>query len=305
MAPSPLSHYSPVFANKAWAENEQYRSYYVHPHWKEVESKPKGKKQWGRKRGLYTWDVEKSLNTNLENEAAQIYASLLAFEEPDLQARITWAQFLMSQHVRTPTFMRYEKGAANLLDYQVNPDHDRVGCPECGDLACITSREWCFLIAHEDDFFIRSDNPLLLTGFVERPQTCLFYPLSPRVCFAACSQKDNWVAVHPDPQDLHSIWGIELAKGGAWMINFYLARGADESIILPPSLDGSLAETMFGDVLGKYPQPPFSLHEVARGEIEDAFESIRMIMSTIDGKNYPTWLPLELEPLSRSTYTPN
>ena len=62
-----------------------------------------------------------------------------------------------------------------------------------------------------------------------------------------------------------------------------------------PSEDGTVAETMFGDVLGDYPQPPFLLHAPNAGETQDAFESIRAIMSAVDGVEYPSWTPFELE----------
>jgi hypothetical protein len=175
------------------------------------------------------------------------------------------------------------------------PEHDRIGCRACGDLAYITSRQWCFLIAHEDDFFIRSDNPVFLSGFVERRETCLFYPLSPEVCFVACSMPESWKPEHPLPHQIPASCGYELEKGDAWFLNFLFARAADQSLVLPPARDGIVADAMFGDILGLYPQPPFPLHTTISNDMEEAFESIRIIMSTTDDVNYPKWLP-ELAP---------
>jgi hypothetical protein len=130
----------------------------------------------------------------------------------------------MSQTVRTPTFIRYERRIREALEIEEEPMHDRVGCKECMDLTCITSRDWCYLLAHADDHFVRSDNPVLLTGFVERAQTCLYYPLTPKLCFVACSMPIGWVPVHPEQSGLNQMKGCQLEKGGAHMINFHLAR---------------------------------------------------------------------------------
>ena len=53
---------------------------------------------------------------------------------------------------------------------------------------------------------------------------------------------------------------------------------------------------MYGDVLGIYLQPPFSLHILDGNASEKAFESIRKIMSYTDGFEYPSWQLGELEP---------
>jgi hypothetical protein len=58
---------------------------------------------------------------------------------------------------------------------------------------------------------------------------------------------------------------------------------------------------MYKDILGTYPQPPFSLHTLNDQNTEAAFESIREIMSITDGLEYPCWQPMELEPF----YQPN
>jgi hypothetical protein len=295
MSKKPLSHYSPVFANKPWANEAGYISYYRDVHQKRIGSKPQGKKQWGRQRGLYSWKLEEALNTELETEAAKVYGKLLSYQELDFEQRTLWAQFLLSQLVRTPTFLRYEQAVRNALGIQHTPEHDRIGCKECGDLVWITCRDWALLQAHEDDYFVRTDNPVLLSGFVERPQTCLVYPLSPRLCFAACSMRPDWTPWVCGEKHLGLV-GSQLAKGDAHFINFQLAKAADDSLIISPQHDGLLASTMFGDMLGAYPQPPFSLHSPSQNEIPDAFESIRIIMSGVDGFDYPAWLPAELEP---------
>jgi hypothetical protein len=297
MPKPPLSHYSPAFANKRWADQSDYISYYRDIHRQKISKTKKGVRQWGRQRGLYQWRIETALNTNIETDAARVYESLCQFQELDLDSRIIWAQFLLSQVVRTPTFLRYEQGIRRLTGIATEPDHYLIGCRECGDLACITSRQWCFLIAHKDDFFIRTDNPVFLSGFVERRETCLFYPLSPEVCFVACSMPEGWESEHPLPYQIPDSCGFQLEKGAAWFYNYHFACAADQSLVLCPTGDGILPAAMFGsiDVLGHYPQPPFPLHTTLFNNVDEAFESIRIIMSIVDNINYPKWHP-ELEP---------
>ena len=81
------------------------------------------------------------------------------------------------------------------------------------------------------------------------------------------------------------------------MVNFHLAKAADEWVFIKPSNDGKIAEAMFTDVLGLYPQAPFLLHTLEGHDEAEAFESIRILMSGVDRTQYPSWLPCELEGL--------
>lgn len=299
MAKPPLSHYSPKFANKAWADDDGYTSYFSCPYNNEIRKSPKGWKQWGRKRGLYSWTVEHSLDKDLEADAGPIYEKICSYNELTDDERIIWSQFLLSQLVRTPTYMRYENRARELFGITEKPNHDRVGCRECGDLNFVANRDWCLLLAHEDDFFVRSDNPVFQTGFIELPDTCLFYPLTPKLCFVACSMPNNWDAFTNKPNET---CGYQLAKGGAHFYNFHFAKAAGESLIISPKHDGVVAEGMYKDILGIYPQPPFSLHILDNGRSENAFESIRKIMSVTDDSEYPCWQPMELEPFYQTNH---
>jgi hypothetical protein len=295
MGKAPLSHFSPVFANRPWEENSEYTCYSRNPYRQKVERSPKGPRQWGRKRGLYKWKTEIALNQELETDASKVYSEILKVHELSDEQRIIWAQYLLSQFVRTPGFLRYELAARKIFGIEAEPEHDRVGCKECGDLACITTRDWCLLFASRNDYFIRTDNPVLLTGFIERPESCLIYPLSPKVCFLACPMPKSWS--FSGEHGTSKLFNWKLPDGAALMINFQLAKSADESVIIRPSDDGRVSESMFTDVLGQYPQPPFLLHALQGHSEVEAFESIRILMSEIDRVPYPSWLPCELERL--------
>ncbi len=306
MATKVVSHNSPVFANKYWADDEGYLSYFYCPYKGQVTTGHKGKKQWGRKKGLYSLTVENSLSRDLETKVSPIYEKIISFNEISTEERMIFSQFLMSQLVRTPTFMRYEDAVRNILKIQWSPLNDRVGCTQCEDVYYFAKRDWFYLLAHDDDYFVRSDNPVLLSGFVERHETCLYYPLTPRICFVACSMPEDWCPFCDVPKETV---GYYLEKGVAQFINFHLARTASESLIIKPSHDSERVDAIITDMLGRYPQPPFSLlrlhtnspsiSEKHISDINISYEKVRKLMELVDGVSYPSWIPFELEPFYR------
>lgn len=125
MTRKPLSHYSPVFANKRWADASGFISYFRDPHKQRVLKASTGKRQWGRKRGLYRRSIEAALSARIETEAARVYEKLCQYEEATFEDRLVWAQFLMSQLVRTPTFLRYEDASRRIPGSRIpDPNHD-------------------------------------------------------------------------------------------------------------------------------------------------------------------------------------
>ncbi|MEZ8036589.1 DUF4238 domain-containing protein [Vibrio crassostreae] len=282
----PLSHYVPKFSNKYWADESNFMSYFWCEYTTSVKKESKGKKQWGRKRGLYTWEVENSLDKDLETKVAPIYEKLITYNELSRDERFLWAQFLLSQLVRTPSYIEYEKTAVELTGVKSKPMCDRVGCQECLDLNFVANRNWLLLKTHCDDYLVRTDNPVLQTGFIELRNSYLVYPLTPHLCFVATPMSENW---NPFEQNSNPTMGYEMPKGWAHMVNFYLAKSAYRSLILSPDHAGVISDTMFTEVLGSYTQPPFSLHVTEVENVWPAYESIRKIMSIADGCDYPEW----------------
>lgn len=290
------NHFSPVLANKWWVDsNNHYICYYRDERAGRIRSKPQGKKQWGRERKLWPKEVELALNKELETPVGRIYSDLISGKAPEGRDRSKWAQFILSQAARTPTFMRYERVARDLTGSEHVPAEDRVGCEDCLDLVYVTGKDWAVLLAHEDDFFVRTDNPIMMTGFLARPETAIFYPLTPRLCFVACPKPPGWLAA---PKGEDPIMGTKLLKGGAHMINFYAAKHCWDSLVFHPDHDGNVSQAMFTEVLGVYPQAPFLLHQPTVSEDGSAFESIRRIQSTADGTEYPGWDSADLESLA-------
>lgn len=289
----PLSHYVPKFSNKYWADESNFISYFCCEFTGTVKKEAKGKKQWGRKRGLYSWAVENALDKELETKVAPIYEKLITYNELSRSERFLWAQFILSQLVRTPSYMEYEKKAVELTGIKSEPTCDRVGCQECLDLNFVANRNWLLLKTHRDDYLVRSDNPVLQTGFIELHESYIIYPLTPKLCFVATPMSDSW---NPFDDNTNPTMGYEMPKGWAHMVNFYLAKSAYRSLILSPEHVGVISELTFTKVLGAYTQPPFSLHVTERQFADSAFESIRRIMSITDDYDYPKWEVERLTP---------
>ena len=288
-------HFAPVFANKRWADAT---GHYAKFHRTEtaVLASTAGREQWGqRKSGLWSLETEAALRDEIDTPTARIYHGMCEGRAPRGAERTKWAQFLLSQLVRTPTYIRYEKWVHARFGITKAPDHDRVGCMHCGDLALVTGRDWTLLLAHEDDFFVRTDNPVHLTGFVSRPQTALYYPLSRKLCFLACPMPLTW---DRKPRGADPIRCCRLEKGGAHLVNFCFAKHADSSLILHPDDGSDVTKKMFTEMLGAYPQAPFSLHDPDSSEECRAFDSVRAIQEHCDGVNYPKWDPSDAEDLA-------
>ncbi|EGR0637543.1 TPA: DUF4238 domain-containing protein [Vibrio vulnificus] len=294
LAKKPLSHYVPKFSNKYWADESNFVSYFFCEHTGDIKTSLKGKKQWGRLRGLYSWEVEHNLDRDLETKVAPIYEKLATINELDINEKLLWSQFILSQLVRTPTFLRYERAAKEISGVCSEPEHDRVGCPHCLDLNFIANRDWLLLVAHDDDYFVRSDNPVLQTGFIEQNSTCFYYPLTPKLCFVACSMREDWDAFESNDNPMI---GLKLPKGWAHMLNFHFAKCAGNSLIIAPQDDGYISNFTFPKVLGVYPQPPFSLHSVCEDDTIDAYKSIKYIMSKTDQVKYSDWNVSEISPM--------
>ncbi|PSW67417.1 hypothetical protein C0W88_04410 [Photobacterium leiognathi subsp. mandapamensis] len=282
----PLSHYVPKFSNKYWADESNFMSYFWCEHTSTVKKENKGRKQWGRKRGLYTWAIEHALDKDLETKVAPIYEKLVNYNELNRDEKYLWAQFILSQLVRTPSYIEYEKVATELTGEKSKPTCERVGCQECLDLNFVANRNWLLLKTHSDDYLVRTDNPVLQTGFIELRDSYLVYPLTPELCFVATPMNGDWDPFSPNN---NPIMCYEMPKGWAHMVNFYLSKSAYRSLILSPEHVGVISDTMFTEILGLYTQPPFSLHLVEDENAPSSFESIRKIMSVADDFDYPEW----------------
>jgi hypothetical protein len=135
-------------------------------------------------------------------------------------------------------------------------------------------------LAYEDDFSVRSDNPVFRAGFIELPNTCLFYPLTPKLFFIACSMLDNWDALQIKTIILATINSLK-----AVLI-----------FIIFPKYDRVIAEEMYKNILSIYPQPSFSINILESEKSEDVFESILKIMNVTDSSGHPCRQPMELQP---------
>lgn len=287
------NHYSPIFANKRWTNethDHKFKRFYFCDQRKEIIEARRnvGKKGWGYEHDLYSESLEKQLDLELENPAELIYEKLIKNKILSTEERMKWGQFIVTQAIRTPSFFRYR----DFIESQVGGDHSYketiIGCTACPENKQIASRNWLILLAHEDDFFVRTDNPVYMTGFLEISSTTVFYPLSPKHCFVACSTLDAIPVIKGEKPPYPKQETLQLEKGDAYTINFELIKSAYKEVILSISDNNSLISLMNLEMLGVYPQIPYLMFNVKN--IEEAYqEADRLIeiMSIVDGIQYP------------------
>ncbi|NOU52602.1 DUF4238 domain-containing protein [Pseudoalteromonas sp. JBTF-M23] len=296
------NHFSPVLANKYWTNEESgwsYKYYYFCKHRNKVIDSHKdiGKTAWGYELNLYPQEVEDRLDLELENESALLYEKIIAGEILDFPQRMKWAQFIITQAVRTPSFFRYRDHIERNNGGDYSYKNSILGCSNCEENKYIASRDWLILKANEDDFFIRTDNPVYMTGCLDNPTTAIFYPLTPKLCFVACSYVETVLLPKgmkmPSPkQDF-----LQLEKGDAYHINFELLKSASNSVILAKSDNNEVVSQIALDVLGAFPQIPFMLSSAKNAISEsNVIESLTGLMSAADGVVYPEYRDYPFSP---------
>ncbi|MDM8566188.1 DUF4238 domain-containing protein [Candidatus Halobeggiatoa sp. HSG11] len=287
------NHFSPVFANKSWTNEENdwnYKRYYFCKHRKKVVEAGRyvGKRGWGYEINLYSDDLESRLNKELENNAKLLYEKLINDVILTADERMCWGQFIITQAIRTPSFFKYRDKIEEQNDGDYSYKETIIGCPECEDNKNIACRNWIILNSHVDDFFIRTDNPVYMTGFIENPLTTIFYPLTPRKCFVACSMP-KYIPVlkgYEPPMPWQDT--LQLEKGDAYTINFELIQSASQSLILDKNNNNVAINSMILEVLGNYPQLPFLMFRADNDyESLQKQELLTNLVSYVDGVKYP------------------
>jgi len=289
------NHFSPVLANKYWTDEEagwHYKYYYYCEHRKCVVSSKKdiGKTAWGFEHNLYPQELEDRLDIELENESSILYEKLINEITLDTKERMKWGQYILTQSVRTPSFLKYRDHLEKDSDGDYSYKNTLIGCVDCEDNKYIANRNWIILRAHPDDFFIRTDNPVYMTGCIDNPTTTIFYPLTPNLCFVACSAVETIIIPKNMELPIPNQEYLQLEKGDAYHISFELLKSASNSIILAKKHDNRSINKMSLDVLGHFPQIPFMLSS-ARNEMSQAIviENLSGLMSVVDQIDYPDY----------------
>lgn len=285
------NHYVPVFTSKYWKDkdNEWCFKYYCKlSHNNKVVNKiKKGERSWGNQKNFYSQALENRLDVELENPVGPIYTKLIEEELLTWNERLKWAQFLITQSVRTPSFFKYRDEVETYINGDFSYRESILGCIDCDINKLVAERNWWILKAHEEDYFIRTDNPIYLTGCIENPDTTIFYPLTPNLCFVMCSliplQMLLRAAEKLDPQQKY----FQLEKGDAHAINFELLKSASSSVILRVNHNSEMFNYMACSVMCVYPQIPYLMmsatDEISQHKVD---EELTSIMSRLDGIDY-------------------
>ncbi|MGI2002124.1 DUF4238 domain-containing protein [Shewanella frigidimarina] len=296
------NHFSPTFANQRWTSEEEgwhYKYYHYCTNRQEVidADKDKGKTAWGFKQNLYSQEIEDRLDTELENQASLLYEKLLNGEILTQAERMKWGQFIINQSIRTPSFFKYRDKLEELSNGDESYKEEIVGHQWSDINQYIANRNWVILEAAEDDSFIRTDNPVYMTGFINNPTTVIYYPLSPKKCFVACSLIGNiylpkGFTISGPKQELQ-----KLSKGDVLRINFEIVRSASNSLIVSKKSNNRSTSHMNLQLLGTYPQIPFMLSTANNAMTElSEMNLIINLMSITDNVTYPSGRKYDLKP---------
>lgn len=281
------NHYVPVFTNKAWKDESKawlFKTYSKKNEQIIEHKKSQGKKSWGFKHHFYSQELENLFRDEIETPCVNLYQKLINGGILTYAERIKWSQFLITQAIRTPSFFNYRKKAVEFQNHNFNFDESIVGCVHCEENKLIADRNWIILKAHEEDYFIRTDNPVYMTGFLENDTTTIFYPLTPNLCFVACSVVFLQKLMNLQPQQEY----LQLEKGDAYAINFELLKSAYQTVILRNEHNSILSSHMIKSTLGVFPQIPYFMMSAHDGIAEyDATKQLTNLMSLADDKEYP------------------
>ena len=136
-----------------------------------------------------------------------------------------------------------------------------------------------------------------MTGFIENPSTTIFYPLTPKKCFVACSMLERMVVLKGEKIPYPKQDFLKLEKGDAYYMNFEFIKSANTSLILATTDDNTAINALSLDVLGNYPQIPFLLSSATNDyESLEKQQALTNFMRLVDGIFYPSYRKYPFKP---------
>jgi hypothetical protein len=130
--PYSKKHFSPIFSNKNWALNNHVTQIRKSGETITIEQNI-GYKKWRIAPSKWSKEIEIRLNQELETKTSVVYQSLLKFNPLNDSEKRIWAQFILSQLVRTPSYIKYE---SEIKTYPgvTNAKNERIGCSDSFDI---------------------------------------------------------------------------------------------------------------------------------------------------------------------------
>lgn len=236
-------HYAPAFANKYWARksNSLIRVYSRRVD-QQIGSSDVGYSAWAWEPRLYSQRLETHFSL-IEGDAAQPYTKLLNVVPLTEDERRRWIAFLVAQRLRTPRSIRVQLiGLKRLIVKNRIAYSTKVADLRAAYETLFTNndvfshfyrllhaRAWQIWGAATDTYFLRSDEPVLITGSVKRRNWQLMYPLSPGQCFVVGPGR----RVDDRPARIVPV-SRNLTDGEMIETNRRIARSARLSVIGPP-----------------------------------------------------------------------
>jgi Protein of unknown function (DUF4238) len=205
-----------------------------------------GPVKWGQEEGLYPQELEDAL-VNLERIVAPIYRCFLTNQPLDLRQRLLWSHWLLCQYSRTPAFIvdfaKLEEDILaqfpNLRQWAAVINTEERLKSALDNISSITTskklvpflavRDWVVCETAVGSCFLRTDDPIVITGSLIREKTQILYPLSPRQCFVA-----TVLGNFPPSAFLGS---YRLSHGESFQIFNLITSQADREVVVHPDDD--------------------------------------------------------------------
>ena len=259
-----LNHYSPIFSNRAWA-NQNGMIIRLR---REV-GKPgltlgrTGPREWGAENQLYPQHVEDALGA-FETRVALLYDKLMRNEVLDSEERLIWSRWILCQFARTPTLLLelagFEEDVLSLFpelgrDFSWAETQAKIDAAieQIADfhtsnrlIPFIILRDWLLLRPPPSEFFIKGDVPVIIRGALVNDDAQIVYPLSPTHCFVAT------VLEQFPPRQTQA--ERRLKPGKAADYNRLIASCAEREIICHPQYYSSDVDSLLEDIIGTSPR---------------------------------------------------
>jgi hypothetical protein len=238
-------HYSPDFTNRYWVNSKGEIRVFSRNIDGTVTSRLKSCSKWGFEYYIYPERLEQYFS-RIESDAKVSYDKLLKTIPLTPLERQRWVTFLIVQSVRTPAFiLKLTAGLKKLIEtsqmeYPTSPEslvrayetlfqNDKFYATT---YQLIASKAWLMARAAPGSFFIKPDEPAVISGSESKETWSLVFPLSPTKCFlAGPSAIDNRPPVVPHAR--------EFGKEETDALNEMLAFHARREVITLPSNDNA------------------------------------------------------------------
>lgn len=256
------NHYIPGFTNRPWADVHGKIMVYSRGLDGNVLAISRGYLSWGKASFLYSQDLENQLSA-IESDASRPHEKLLSGRPFSGTDERDWITFLTCQYFRTPRFIlsivnrlthKIVDNEWHFPNFPITPRNLRRAYETLfrndevytSYFRAIFRKAWWVVTPAPGEFFLKPDEPVLLSGNLKDFKGSLVFPLSPTKCFVAgpLFREGRWPL---------RVGEARLEPGQARRLSLQIAFNARETVISNPSHCSTDLITDLKEVLANHP----------------------------------------------------